>query len=175
MCFASFLNTEFWQQLITTTLGVALGIPAALWIERQIEGEKEKSERKELAQALLDSLNKNLGLVDQLARELAQDDYVPLYPVDLTILDATASRKYELLKKSDVVRAIDHARFELIHLNGKLGLMRNTISGLDTRGQAFGFYLKVRESIKQHLPTVKDAIQSAAQSLQNEKKKWECD
>jgi len=173
MCFASFLNIEFWQQLVTTAIGVALGIPVALWIERQIEGDKQKSERKELAEAVLDSLSKNLGLVDQLIRELAQDGYTPLYPVDLTILDATTSRRYELLKKSDVVHAIDHARFELIHLNGKLELMRNSLSGVDTRGQAFGFYLQVRESIKKHLPIVKQAIESAAQSLQNEKTKWE--
>jgi hypothetical protein len=87
----TFFNLDFWQKFVTTLSGVALGIPAALLIQRVVGSGKNRKEQNELVQAIEEALGKHARLVQQFKDECAKYplEWVPSYPLDITILDAT--------------------------------------------------------------------------------------
>jgi hypothetical protein len=143
-----------------TFFGVVLGIHAALQLQSWID----RKSKSELMRLLKDSLRYNQDLLTQLEKEFnvlpGSKTEFPLYPLDLTLLDATAHRKYELGISSEVCQKIDKARYELNCLDGKLLLMRDSWSRGNTQ-QAH----QVMNSCKEGLTKIKQVIEDAHEIL----------
>ena len=114
-------------------------------------------------------LDKNMTLLSQLhdGFKINNPAFVPLFPIDLTLLSATSLRKYEILESIPTCQAIDQATFELIHLDGKLTLIRNLAGdAIKSGGDVLGFYQSVHQSCKSQVPKVKEALENAKDKLE---------
>jgi len=93
-------------------------------------------------------------------------DYIPHYSADLTLLDSTSLRKYEILGSVPVCQAVDSARYELTHLSATLDLMRSLAPYVVT-SRAHRHYLQsVKSSCARHIVIVKEALETAKKKLQ---------
>jgi len=106
-----FFDCQFWQDFVSNTLatvlGVLVGIPVALWVDRLVAHWQEAREvsqkqvlaaqrRHQLLQMLREALQKNHDLVVQMEQELRPETLI-FYNVDTQLLEATSSIKYEIL------------------------------------------------------------------------------
>ena len=178
-----FFNFGFWQNFVSnslaTVVGVVLGIPAALWINRwisNIEDQKERDRQKEikaerckdLLRLLRGALEKNQKLLEQMEREI-RPDYVIFYNVDTQLLDATSSLKYEIIENLELNQLLDSIRYELLHLHRKVDLqLEITYSAF----QAISSYEESRkrlvEAILAHIPNIKSEIDEALRMIDAE-------
>ena len=149
------------QTILTEFLAACLGFLSALWLDRWLARKRASSETAQLATAILNAINKNIQLVEQLKKEMTTLSFLLLYPMDLTILDSTAVRKHEVLQSVSACESIDHARYELIHLDGKLRLLREFPPEKNTSVFASEQYKGIRASCVEHLPIVKEALEKA--------------
>jgi len=123
----SFLDVGFWQQLVVTVVGVVFGIPLALWLNRRQEEREQKTQVTELAQRreqLVNALIATLTDATTVLKPLRDLDAgrIAYVSLDLTLLDSTASLKYELLDDIELCKAIDGVRYGSMQLNRKLDL-----------------------------------------------------
>jgi len=125
---ASFFDKAFWQQFVTMVAGLVVGIPVALWINRlQVRAEKHKEReleserRRTLLEALVDRISFNQAFIRD--AETKFEKIVILENVDLGILDATATLKYELLDDFELCKKLDDLRFHLTQVHCKLDLL----------------------------------------------------
>jgi hypothetical protein len=82
--------------MIATAFGIALGIPAGLLIDRANKRRAEAEERVELVAALKAVIGKNRTLNEQLKQEMQGYVWNPHYSYDVSLLEQTAYRKFEL-------------------------------------------------------------------------------
>lgn len=122
-----FFGVALWQGLASTIFGVAFGIPAALWIDRHINRNRQKQEQAEevakrrekerqLLTVIKETLNSNRDLVLEIHRTF-NPGVVLSKNVDTTLLDATASVKYEVVSNLELNILIDKIRYELEQLH----------------------------------------------------------
>ncbi len=85
-----FFDFSFWQSFLSnmgaTIIGVGLGIPAALWINRQIEGKTEKERKKKLLSIIKVELGEN---------QFVLNDWIEQGKPKTNILQLTAMLKDE--------------------------------------------------------------------------------
>jgi hypothetical protein len=154
------------RTLLEQFVAVVFGVLLALYLDRRLASRQEKQRRGALRESLQDALAKNAALVRQLQGGLASSDtHIPTYPMDRELLDATASEKYSVGLSAEVCRAIDHARYEIRHLDEQLRMLRDAGSQLDSPRSTRNFYLEVRRATIQHLPLVEAAIAAAQAAL----------
>ena len=119
---ANFFDLQFWQQLMTTFLGIG----AVFLIDRYIERKHTKNECKQTLDALKTALDKNLGLLDEVARQLVTG--TPSFSMDLPMLNYAVQKLYNHSDVSDILPLADHARYELTHFNEKLSMHKHVIT-----------------------------------------------
>lgn len=163
----SFFDTAFWQSFISdasaTFLGVLLGVPVALWIERWRARQATTDRRLQILKLLRDTLVKNHALLQQMVAEV-KPDYVIFYNVDNTVLDSTASLKYELLDDVVLNRLLEHIRYELQHLHRKVELQLEIEYGsFLTTSHYRQMRSRLLEAITGHLQPLSTKIDEAVQ------------
>jgi hypothetical protein len=163
-----FLDISFWQHLLTTVLGVALGIPAALWVDRSIRRHQQRAERGQLIEALSQSLEENLSLVNRLESELSDNrpDPQPTDPLDLMLLNSTSITKYESLDSIRVCQSIDSARYRLTCLDSKLENARKLLGDSNRSALVRAVMQRFNQGCVAQIPDVRSAIESAKRELQ---------
>lgn len=169
---AEFFTVDFWRsftsETLATFLGAIFGIPAGLWLERWRARATLQERRRQLLVLLGEALEKNRGLVEQMQREV-KPDRVIFYNVDITVFDATASLKFELISNPDLNTLLERIRYELQHLHRKVNLqLEITYSTF----RAMGDYPQVRaeiiKAISAHIDPIKTSIDQALSLLQKE-------
>lgn len=122
----NFFDRSFLQNLITTFIGASLAIPTAMFVDRRIRQRQEKVERNQLVDALKHALQKNQEQLVNLEQDLnkVNPSTVALNLLDLTLLNATAAKKYEILHSIIACKAIDYARYQMQLINHKLDYIR---------------------------------------------------
>lgn len=173
-----FIDKSFLQQFVTTLLGVGFGLPAAWWLEKRIELDRDRQDQIELLQAILGTIEKNLGLVKQLRETYEkQKIYLPWFPLDLTILHATSLRKYEVIKDVNTARLIDGVHYELLFIDEKLSLLKEMAPEFFQRLQKmendhvdfetykttnhYDLFPQVTDSLGVHLPRAEKSLEKA--------------
>lgn len=120
-----FFDLAFWQNFVSnglaTLLGVIVGIPIGLWLDRRRSARETKGRQRSLLSTIAGTLLMNLAVLDSLAPNLTPDD-VPLLNVDPTVLDATAGLKWEIIDDAELNAALDLVRYALQDLRRKLDL-----------------------------------------------------
>lgn len=132
----NFFDFIFWQNFVSnsfaTLIGIVIGIPVALLIDRLIKTKQEKEKIQEIKKArdqqkhqllilIRDTLQKNFDLVNQIHDEL-KPEVVIFYNVDTLLLESISSIKYETIDDLDLNRRLDSIRYELLHLHRKIDL-----------------------------------------------------
>jgi hypothetical protein len=107
---APFWDTPLYQDFWAGLLVFIIGLPIGLAIDRLIRHRGDKAKRRQLLQALNPSLNANLVRIDALIADTTQ---FTVDRLDLTVLDATASLKYEFLGDFQLAQEIDQVRAEM--------------------------------------------------------------
>ncbi len=102
--------------ILGTALGACLGIPAGLLLDRILRKKADATRRQQLRAAILNAVVSNADVVATLKDWIQHTDAWLSLNVDLSIFEATASLKYEVLDDFELCQAIDHLRFELSHL-----------------------------------------------------------
>lgn len=147
-------SLDFVLNLLSTLIGVLIGIPAALWIDRLTSTHHQREDAKRILTALNDELQHNLGLLKQMKKELR--DNVIFYDLDLGAWQAITSKGLESIQNYDLVRRISSVYYEYQHMNRKIDVQfQMHYSPLLTMPR--NMYEKVRASLIN--PTVKHASQ----------------
>jgi|TARA_B100000315_G_scaffold254014_2_gene294118 hypothetical protein len=118
-----FFNQDFFRSLATTFLGAMLAILAAIggwWMGGNQRRKADSLRRSQLAHALAETLEDNLGL----ARSASQlrDQGILTVNVDLSLLDATRTLKYEVFQDINLSRDIDEIDYQLASLHRLIAL-----------------------------------------------------
>jgi hypothetical protein len=118
-----FFNQDFFRSLATTFLGAMFAILAAIggwWLGGKQRRKADSLRRSQLAHALAETLEDNLGL----ARSASQlrDLGLLTVNVDLALLGATRILKYEVFQDINLSRDIDEIDYQLASLNRLIAL-----------------------------------------------------
>ena len=118
-----FFNLDFFRSLATTFLGAMFAILAAIggwWLGGKQRRKADALRRSQLAQALAETLEDNLGL----ARSASQlrDQGLLTVNIDLSLLDATRTLKYEVFQDINLSRDIDEIDYQLASLHRLIAL-----------------------------------------------------
>ena len=126
MCMAEFFNLQFWQGFIgnlgATSLGILIGVPVALLVDRMIKASRSKNEERDLVIAIKHTLERNDSLLEAFSQNVMPNTIV-YNNLDLALLDSTARRKYEILGDVSLSQQIDSVRYELQHIYRWLDLL----------------------------------------------------
>ncbi|MBI2165311.1 MAG: hypothetical protein HYU29_02765 [Chloroflexi bacterium] len=120
---ASFFNDDFFRSLLTTFLGAVLAILTAFggwWFSGKGKRKAAELRRSQLAKALSQSLEHNLELA-KLASQLTEKQRLTVN-VDLSVLEATRSLKYDILLDIDLSRDVDEVSYQLASLRRLIDL-----------------------------------------------------
>ncbi len=108
-----FFDLAFWQQFLITVIGLIVGIPFALALnrweeqrERRDERRSETARRRQFIQALRSAVDRNRVVLEGMA-EAMRPTAIMFHGIDLAFLRATASLKYEMLDSVELGASID--------------------------------------------------------------------
>jgi hypothetical protein len=124
---ADFLDKSFWQGLLVTVLGVFIGVVAALWVSRRQERKTNRQEAIQLSQRrlqLLEALRHTIATNrSKMQNFVANVENVNVHNVDLAILEATSTLKYDLLDSIELCQILDNHRDGLAQLHRIMDLL----------------------------------------------------
>lgn len=158
-----FFDQPFWQQFIVTFVGVIIGIPFALWINRRQAAREQANAKsadtakaRQVLQALKQSVQKNIGLLNQMLTDLKA--MAIFYNVDLSVIQAFETQQAILIEDVALSEKLANLRYELSHLHRKVelqlqiefdGSLRALNLGLNTpQGpQQINAYAKMRSDL----------------------------
>jgi|TARA_Y100000031_G_C8041011_1_gene301673 hypothetical protein len=118
-----FFNLDFFRSLATTFLGAMFAILAAIggwWLGGKQRRKADALRRSQLAQALAETLEDNLGLVRSASQ--LRDQGLLTVNIDLSLLDATRTLKYEVFQDINLSRDIDEIDYQLASLHRLIAL-----------------------------------------------------
>ena len=166
------------QEVITNILGIflgaLLGIPAGLALNHAWDKRVDASRRKQLLSALKGAVDKNGYLIGQIHEWVSKSGGTPFFNLDLTLLESTATIKYDLLADIDLCREIDYLRFELTHLSRKVDILLdlefNPSSRMAIDAPEGSMYYKLRpklvQAISSHIEPIKKTVEQLQTKLQ---------
>jgi hypothetical protein len=121
-----FFSIAFWQQFVTTVIGVGLAIPIGLWLERMIEQRRDDSERQQLAIVLKTAIQYNLSVLEAFMSHSDWYRHVPYKSMDISVLEATTLRRFELFSGRKVLPIIENARLCSLRMDNTLSSLRTS-------------------------------------------------
>jgi hypothetical protein len=162
---------QFWS-IFGTFLGAVLGIPAGFYVNRWSSKHADRERKEQLFHAIRQAVEHNYALITEIECWINKQGTL-FFNVDLTVLDATASLKYELLGDIPLCRKIDRVRFELAHLARKVDLvleithdpmkrMPRDIDGVVIADMLLG---KLYESMRIHILNIRSELGSLEERL----------
>lgn len=105
-----------------TFLGAFLGVPTGLWVNHLWSRREGKAKKAQLVEAFKTTITKNISVLGPIEEYAKAPTGYPYFNVDLSLFESTSSLKYEVFDIG-LCQQIDHARYELAHLERKLDLL----------------------------------------------------
>ncbi len=117
----------FWGSVLATLIGAFVGFGLALILDRIIQRKRRKVEESSQLRNAAWSVEENLELVRQILEYVRPAN--PLLPIlafrmNTHLLDQAVLRLSDSCDDRNLVWELEHFRFQLRHLNGKLDLMQ---------------------------------------------------
>jgi hypothetical protein len=120
---------QFGAGALATLVGVVIGIPAALYVNRMISGWQRQAERAReqqhrrqeevsVLQGLLDELGRNEWLLKEMRDELPNG--VIFYTLDTSFWEAASGRQIQCLENFELVARLSRLYYEFQHLKRKI-------------------------------------------------------
>ena len=160
---------NFLSNALATLLGVFMGIPIGLWVNRMLISSSMEKKREDLIRVLQETVEKNLNLVNQMSREISPH-FTITYNVDTTLLESTASIKYEIINNLELNRTLDTVRYELLHLYRQVDILLDLTSRYSTGHDKYAE--QIVKTIRAHLPIVLHELQKASSLIKKEMEKY---
>lgn len=115
-----------WLGTIETLVGAFVGVFLALLGDRFVESRKQKGEEAHQLGNAAWSVDENLELARQLREYVASSGPLPIlaFRMNTHHLDPAVRELSRLCDDEDLVWSLEHFRFQLRHLNGKLDVMQ---------------------------------------------------
>jgi hypothetical protein len=114
MC--AFFGEDFWRDSATTTLGILIGVPVALWIERKKKRDDDLEERHEIEDHTAHALERNRSALNLVSNYYHSQDYLFAPPTTIFDIDAfefVVPRLYAVGIDYDRCRKIEVLRFRM--------------------------------------------------------------
>ena len=119
-------------EIFGTFLGALAGIPAGLAINYFWTHHADSLRREKLMAALRDTVQTNLDTVQRVISAIQNPNGIVLFNADSSLLEATASLKYELIDDIALCQQIDRVRYQL----GSFSKMVTTLLDLEFNATA---------------------------------------
>jgi len=167
-----FFDVSFWQNVVSgaaaTLIGAGLGVLSAFWIDRRITQHRIKERRTQLLGILSETLQENRGIAQRLLGHAAPGVAI-FYNFDISLLESTASLKYEVISNLTLNKELDSIRNALRLLHGKVELQLEIAY---STFRAIGSYAQIRgqlmDSIAQQVPPLIAQIDRVTELIQQE-------
>jgi len=144
---------------LATLLGVVIGIPVALWIDRKTRKSAQREKAEAVLSALKEEINHNVDLLKQIQEELKPDIMIT-YNLDMNTWRATSLQEFEGIISHELLRKIFRIYYEFEHMSRKIDTQFNMHYSVV---RATNVYLQEREKVV-------DSILSHASILEKEGK-----
>ena len=145
-------GAEFARNIFIAFFSVALGIPAGLEINRRWHKNQEIQRQTQLLKILRDKFCENQGYLKQILDEMNEGLIrIPSFPLDLVTLNGTSQYRHEIISNPELLREIDKAHFELIHVDRRLEILQlRFISSTATRELNFEESMHIHDCMKKY-------------------------
>jgi hypothetical protein len=111
---------------VTALVAVTLGIPAGLWLNRQLESRMKRAEGARVREhqlavlrAIEDEIEHNQSLIDELEGELKQN-VVPTYALRTDLWHAVSRDVVAAVSSEELIKGLSRLYFQYEHLRRKL-------------------------------------------------------
>jgi len=151
----------FWPNLAATLLGVIVGLPCALWINRKSESRRRErdaeQEREDLVvslRAVLDAIDRNRGYLG-VAAQLQVGHYLVQRDLDFSTWEVVGTRTVAMLRSAGNSRMIARHFERLKELDGLIVRLLDTYVG----PSAALIQINIpREAIRVHINSLADLL-----------------
>lgn len=170
------INMSDWIQLATTFIGVALGIPVGLWLNKrasefQHRQEEEQARQRKLAilKALIAEVKHNQDLLNQMEGEL-KSGQVPLYSLDVDMWGLIGGEVAQVISSGLILTKTSSLYFEFDHMKRKIdALFQLDANPVMSASSLFPQrFQSLADSMLAHLPSAKSLCNEVHQLLSNE-------
>jgi uncharacterized protein YacL (UPF0231 family) len=173
--------TLFFPELVATVIGVGLGVPLGLWLNRRASELQRRQEEKRIKQRklrLLKALQKEVEhdqeLLNQLEGEL-KTGKVPLYSLDTDMWEFVGGQVAEAISSEEILTRTSSLYFEFDHMKRKIDALfqlyaNPTMSASSLWQQRL---TALSGSMLVHLPPTKKLCKEVLNLLKDEVKKQE--
>ncbi len=121
--------TNFFSELLATIIGLALGIPIGIWLNRKFEVWKKKQEeqkeiellqkeKRTVLESLKNEFERNIKLLKQIEKKVR--NRVILGHLDLSEWKAISLKSTNLIDNYTLQKALDRVYYEYEHLQRKI-------------------------------------------------------
>ncbi len=173
--------TLFFTQLAATMIGVGLGIPLGLWLNRRAgesqrrqEEERARQRRLWLLKALQEEVGHNLELLNQLEGEL-KSNQVPFYSLDTDMWGFIGGQVAQVISSEKILTRASRLYFEFDHMKRKIDalfqLFANPMMTATTAWKQR--FSTLSGSILTHLPPTKQLCEEVLHLLKDEVERQE--
>ena len=139
-------GAEFVRNIFIAFFSIALGIPAGLEINRRWHNKQDRQRQIQLLKQLKNMFKENLGYLKRILEEMNKGLIsIPSFPLDLVTLNGTSQYRHEIVLNSELLRKIDKAHFELVHVDRRLEILQLRYANTNATME-----LNVTESMKIH-------------------------
>ena len=157
----------FWVSVLATLIGAFVGFGLALILDRIIQRTRRKVEESSQLRNAAWSVEENLELVRQVLGYVRPDNrLLPIlaFRMNTHLLDQAVLRLSDLCDDPNLVWELEHFRFQLRHLNGKLDLMQQYGAQTFRRPSAVEV-TQLRASLVEHGDHVRETGEKLVPSL----------
>ena len=113
------LIEAFTPGFLSTLIGLLIGIPIALWVDRRITSTRSSTESKKTLEALRDEIDRNIVLLKQIDRELRVDTVI-YYNLQLSSWKTVSVDKLSDDIDTILIRKISRIYYEFEHFSRKI-------------------------------------------------------
>jgi hypothetical protein len=133
---ANEFRRDFAATILATLLGIILGVPAALEVERGKSDTDRMEQEQQLLAAVDRTLEQNEVILKKLNEQLSVDRVIN-YNVDPFFLEATSESRYRVLNNIRVNQQIESVRTELVNLYHMIRTQFDLAYGIESRTTNF--------------------------------------
>jgi len=173
--------TVFFPELVATVIGVGLGVPLGLWLNRRASELQRRQEEKRIKQrrlwllkALQEEVEHDQELLGQLESELKKGG-VPLYSLDTDMWEFVGGQVAEAISSEKILTRASRLYFEFDHMKRKIDalfqLWANPLMGASSAWKQR--FTALSGSMLVHLPPTKKLCKEVLNLLNDEVKKQE--
>ena len=159
-------DRNFLQQLIITLFALCLGIPFGLYLDRLIKRSEFKKQKKKILRELLDSFENNLTILHKIRKELNESDTaLPIYLLDIDIINRSIMDKYDLFDSYEVIKLVDEIRDKVIYFNITLKFMSQYHSESQTKPHYVFRFKDIRNLIIEEISSLEKILNEASSKI----------